>query len=883
MLEIIKIDLSIDFISQSKKIIENSPHKKIFYITPNKRPLWFLKRKLDVSFQLKTEFFTIDEFILFLVTNCYENLAQIHSKVERELFFLDFLMELDEFKNEQDYKIFPFAKRLSNLFNEIDKQKLEDKLSDFIYTEQIEPAKKIVENLRTLYFKYLKKYNFLYSGKLYRLASEINNFSFLKEHLIIFSGFVYLSNSEIDLIKKLSQETDVYFLIHTDLHNRDKIENITFESFKVIDEVVEKFNSKKISIIEGRFYKPYFEIYEFPTYHEEASFIVSLLKEKNFEKDKTAVILPDENLLFPLLSYLKNLGHNSFNITMGFNFNKTEFGIFIENLLKTVIEIYLSKTNKISAIQIYNLINSFIFSENSEFELEKKRIENEITDEISIQNYKKIYSILKKFLEIKSVSDLKEAFEYLYSIINFEKFDYFLKYTVSLFYEEFVNKLNQIKPRKINPIFAYHFLKEIINDLKIPFEGHPLKGYQIMGMLEARGLCFENLIIADVNEKILPNTEKIDPLLPEPIKREIGLSSYKEKEALIKYNLFRLIYSSKKVYLLYRTGSTSDEKIEKSRFIEQIILTEKIDKVNKTQFILPLKKGFSGIEINEEIFNYFKKAKFSPTELDLYMKCPYSYYLKKIKNIPEPVEINHEIPADKVGNFIHKIFEDSFKPYVDKTITFTGMKKICKKIKEKVNFVDEYFKELNSFQKKALKLIIEFRIDNFLDYILSDKDNFKNFKLIGVEKNYENKNLQGKFDRIDLIEEENRIRIVDYKTGLKVLYPHERKLEEIEKIEGEYSENNLKLLRKIIKSFQIPCYIILGKNHYPEKNITLTIYNLSAGKNEKIEHKFDDNKIDWFKKAITYIINFMRKANFLYAIPDNYCNYCEYRKMCKFC
>jgi len=93
-----------------------------------------------------------------------------------------------------------------------------------------------------------------------------------------------------------------------------------------------------------------------------------------------------------------------------------------------------------------------------------------------------------------------------------------------------------------------------------------------MGLLESRFLNFDFLLMLDINEGIIPSGNKVDPLLPETLKKQMGLSSYKEREELMKYYFFRTIFSSKDVILLYLSGSSSTEKFVKSRFIEQLIL-----------------------------------------------------------------------------------------------------------------------------------------------------------------------------------------------------------------------------------------------------------------------------------------------------------------------
>ena len=46
--------------------------------------------------------------------------------------------------------------------------------------------------------------------------------------------------------------------------------------------------------------------------------------------------------------------------------------------------------------------------------------------------------------------------------------------------------------------------KELCEISKSPFSGEPIKGLQIMGMLETRLLNYKNIIVTSVNEGILP-------------------------------------------------------------------------------------------------------------------------------------------------------------------------------------------------------------------------------------------------------------------------------------------------------------------------------------------------------------------------------------------
>ena len=41
-----------------------------------------------------------------------------------------------------------------------------------------------------------------------------------------------------------------------------------------------------------------------------------------------------------------------------------------------------------------------------------------------------------------------------------------------------------------------------------PFEGTPVRGLQVLGVLETRNLSFDRVFVLDVNEEVLPDTRK---------------------------------------------------------------------------------------------------------------------------------------------------------------------------------------------------------------------------------------------------------------------------------------------------------------------------------------------------------------------------------------
>ena len=126
--------------------------------------------------------------------------------------------------------------------------------------------------------------------------------------------------------------------------------------------------------------------------------------------------------------------------------------------------------------------------------------------------------------------------------------------------------------------------KQIIDLAEVSFEGEPLSGLQVMGVLESRVLDFENVIITSVNEGKFPAGKSQNSFIPYDVKKELGLPTYKEKDAIYCYHFYHLLLRAKNVWLLYNTDNEGIDAGEKSRFITQLEI-EKQPKHNITSTI----------------------------------------------------------------------------------------------------------------------------------------------------------------------------------------------------------------------------------------------------------------------------------------------------------
>ncbi|AEA33035.1 PD-(D/E)XK nuclease family protein [Hippea maritima] len=926
--EFYKIDLAINYPEYIANLLNSlkDDYKKIVFISANKRPIRFIEKQISPEAALGVDFFTIDEFVQWIVAKYSHPAPTIQSKLSRELYFLDLIKStIGEEKplfGGDDAQLLGWAKRLSSLFDEIDRQLLDKKLANFQYIEAIDEAQLILERLKSLYAKYREDLkSFTYSGDSFRRAVKITEKDEFKEDfkdsLFVYSGIVYLSNSDLEIIKNISTVADIVYLSQTDLSKREKTKGkIGFSTFKVIDELEAKLkkaiNIKTKQIKSNTNKETELFFYQFADTHTQAEAIFNILKKHKQIKEpsKLAVILPNQATLFPLLSFIDK--DYNINITMGFPFLSTSVGMFVDS----VFEIALDVKNREQEAQTVNskLLVKFLSSSiiglfkdeiTKKAELIKKEIFENGSGSYTFKNGSTIQSLISSFININSLKSLKDAFIELINGIDEEKLQEFEleSQLFQLLQTHIIDAIDNLPDRSIDLKFAYQLTKEILKDIQVPFEGYPLKGIQIMGMLEARSLSFDEVIVADVNEGVLPSIDKIDPLLPEEIKVALGLTSFKQKEALVKYNFFRLIYSSSKAHIMYKVGSTGMEKFIKSRFAEQLILLEEL-KGKKLNFYTPkINLTVAGdsknyIEKDEEAINYFNsKISFAPTEIDAYLNCPYAHYLGYIKEIKPRISLEDKFEANVLGNIIHKLLEEGFAEFKGKELGKDDLEKIRKNTLRRLDNIfknhdketKDFLDKLSEFEKLGLPIILKFRLSNYFAVITNSKD-FKPFEV--VETEYDrgtfdielsptvNVTLWGKIDRIDKVGDV--LRIVDYKTGMHSLKPKVKKIIQVSNhLKYDlFNDEELKKVRDTVVSFQLAIYMLIITNEWKDKEITTEFHYI--GKSNIIEKGPTSRDIEIYKKLLQYTLNHMRNSGHIYAIPSDRCSFCPYNYFCHF-
>jgi hypothetical protein len=133
------------------------------------------------------------------------------------------------------------------------------------------------------------------------------------------------------------------------------------------------------------------------------------------------------------------------------------------------------------------------------------------------------------------------------------------------------------------------------------------------------------------------------------VKRELGLPTFKEKDAIYTYHFYHLLQRAKNIYLLYNTESEGLDAGEKSRFITQLEVEKQVNHNLSHDIynaVLP-ETAYLPMVIpkSEKVMMRLKEIAekgFSPSALTSYIRNPIQFYFQKILRISEVEEVEEE-------------------------------------------------------------------------------------------------------------------------------------------------------------------------------------------------------------------------------------------------
>ena len=628
-----------------------------------------------------------------------------------------------------------------------------------------------------------------------------------------------------------------------------------------------------------------------------------IAEQPGFIAENTALVLPDENMLFPVLHSIPE-EIKTINVTMGYPLKSTPLAsllFLIGRMQKNqkkgsfyhsdVIQVlnhpyiqYLDKDNS----PLYKwkqeyLETGWIYLSHKHLSGEGKPAffstlfqRPESTDEV-INYLLGLLNLLQKSIESKRNSNRAS----LESEMIFQYFSHLKR----------LHGLVQQYKTEISGDILWSLFNEITGSVRIPFSGEPLNGLQIMGFLETRALDFENVFILANNEGTLPAPMRSHSFIPFAIRKAFGMNTHEHHDSRYAYYFYRLLQRAKNIYLLYNTEAKSVTGGEKSRYIMQIEqelqkrFPRQVNILHKQiapEISKPKAEPIT-IEKTPEIIDILKNKKsYSASALSNYINCKLSFYLKSIAGLYEPDEVGDSIDDAVFGNIFHKAMEILYDGagLLDQS---TG-KMLKQKIETAVDkaFTEEFPGAESRYEGRNLllrKVILEL-VNQTLDSDLNDPE-----KPIHIDNREVDINLpftwngteapvtlQGIIDRVDGLK--GRKRIVDYKTG---------------NVEDKSSEDMAMFFTdpkyKIL--FQTFFYGLIYSKTHPNTTIQLGIYPLKKISDgiyypKKKNASLTQDELDEFEKRLSDLFSELFDPNTPFDQTDfeERCAYCAFKDIC---
>jgi CRISPR/Cas system-associated exonuclease Cas4 (RecB family) len=648
-------------------------------------------------------------------------------------------------------------------------------------------------------------------------------------------------------------------------------------------------------------------------------FLDEIKQNEHARFDETAVVLADETLLFPALGAVPaEVG--IVNITMGYPVKNS----MIHGLLMLLVQLMKNRrvdaNGNITAYYRYvtDILNHQLLTaadpEKSRLFVSEIQSRNKISITLTDIQISPLHRQI--FTLPVSISDyccyflgvLSEIFK-LHKAD--EEHDSIVQEVIISVYGS-IEKLNALikkvvveQQREISDTVFFRLLTQYLNGESVAFEGEPLAGLQMMGILETRCLDFKNLVILGLNENKWPRTSTAPSFIPANIRKGFGLPGIDEQDAMYAYYFYRLIQRAENITATYNVIKDGIGTGELSRYGYQLLFDSphEPEKINlgfsfARNPVQPIEVKATP-DIARQLLEYNQSGKaLSPSAINTYLQCSLRFYFRYIAQLPEPEEVKEEIDGAIFGTIFHETLEELYQPFVGKTVTWADIEKILETrlltdnlLLQKIRTV--YLKQPDKkgelVPEGKTALFFE-NMKTYLHQLLKTDAKYAPFQIVSLEKGCHSKlevNIDGeprqiliggKIDRVDRVN--GTLRILDYKTG-NVSTLSFKSIAEL--FASEKKDPKKEILQALV-------YALILADETGEQEVKPVIYSLRKLFDEKFNPniRFENAEfslaeirqelVEHLKSLLAEI--FSANNKFAQTPFPEHCKYCAYSKIC---
>jgi hypothetical protein len=535
----------------------------------------------------------------------------------------------------------------------------------------------LLGDVYTAFKAQLQAQGIAYSGMLMREVVENESIAFPGKQYV-FAGFNVLNKCEEHLFKRLKHKSlfywdyDAYYLrSEAGKFIRKNIQ--TFGSALDDDSGFDVFlnRQKEITFLAASSESAQTGIIP--------SWIDSLRTSTDFAAPDSAIVLCNESVLPAVIHTVPATGIENVNITMGFPITQTPIAGFLQLLsdlqtkgtvapgvfyYKYVLPVLRHPYTRIVFPQAPEIEKTI--TEGNVFYPDNNVLKNEaiFTSTAGAAGLSRYFLNLIEALgkSYKDAQDFEDIYDGLYQESIFRAY-------------QVVNRLYgllQSGQWSLEKTTFIRLLRKLLSVTHVPFHGEPVKGLQIMGVLETRTLDFKHVLLCSVNEGTMPGRNDDNTFIPEFLRKHFELSTIDHQDAVYAYYFYRLIQRAEKITCVYSTDKTQTGKSEMSRFLLQLLIDPRLNirrhtlqssiKPLQTQPVIVQKTG----EMIQKIkalydFNTNPEAKpLTPSQLNTFIDCSLRFYLQKIQGYESPDPLSDELDSSVFGTIFHRAAESLY-------------------------------------------------------------------------------------------------------------------------------------------------------------------------------------------------------------------------------
>lgn len=512
----------------------------------------------------------------------------------------------------------------------------------------------------------------------------------------------------------------------------------------------------------------------------------------DFDPFRTAVVLPDEALLLPMLYAVPSQMQN-FNVTMGYSLRNTPIAAFVSKLFE-LQRSFRPETGTFYFRPVLPLLShSFTVTMSGE---KAKQLESDIVGanlfQVPVSKFEGDAFLASVFRPVRSA---KEAIAYLKDIltqlmthtladVDYEFIYHYHKTLSSLAVEVDLSELD------FTPQTLFRLLEKLVAGVSVPFQGEPLNGLQVMGVLETRALDFDNVIILSMNEGTFPAKPSQNTFVPLSLRDAFGMPTQRHRDAIFAYHFYRLIGRASRVALVYDSRTDGQHSGEESRYIKQLRYLMGHDELQPTTLSdtigthvptpIIVQKTPDVMALLERCLGEQGSVNLSASALKDYIKCPLKFYLSYIRRLRDDDEVTETVDSKLFGDILHSAICELYSHCQGRQVEASMLKRYLQEpYVEITRAVHKAFRtqckvqQLDGYNLLVSGLIVQYIVDTlrhditccpFVYLAGEQRDTFLYDAGHGLKVR-----ITCVYDRLDQpLADNGAVRIVDYKTGNSV-------------------------------------------------------------------------------------------------------------------